>query len=1487
MKKVLLLLWVIVLNASALSLKTTTAEWRINSQTGAIAEVHRLTPDTVVVQKISNRYFIMKKSGDAEASENDDKVTAYSTGNGTLVFQCVNPRLKDMRIVKKYWSDGVYLRREVTFHNTGAETAFVTLRTQVSFEEAFFRDAFYLGSGYIGPLIAAPRPKQPLKESRYKQTTKGILAYHPPGQGSFAQYRTKLNGQFVFPWWQSAIATYIEKDNYLYYLPNGWDMSLGTFDVAAGKDFAVEDCLVFFLEDWYGFLNRIYPSDPETAKILNTLKPGPEWLQNVKVYVGYAGKQQLLQVLELVEDGEVMVLVDVLGNWADYRVRGGITGQKGGFISGEEMKRFIAELKALSPRIRIGIYNWINSVGVTSPIWTQHPEMFMKKDRAGNDKNLFPGTFIQNYPTMINRPETAKFMLDMFAGIIDYLKVDYIYLDETKTTNLVDWERGDIVRDDHWYKFWEQMKHLGNEKSVVMFGNGRGNPYFDLNFIEARHQLAPQSWREFVGMGMAVTNFVAHRPGARLCLLYWNPNLDYINRVLGNSFIPAIHTLRYQQIPFLTANAEIGKTSIADLKYTPDWKNDPKTELETYCTRRDHGGEIVFSAINRSEHNRKVALEIEIPGQENIQIWEYRVDRYDDKNPLTYGLGEKDIRRNYRQYRWREGLVTTPRLVYQGKNPGTFRHEFTEFGNGELRQLVISKAIAGVYAVNAMPVNYFLATVPQVRISGGEFPIRVESQAENAEIILFGAPGKVTVNGQAAAPRYAKFGGQYYPLATVQRGVSTIDLQGRIELKDTPFQARIEDGQIRLKGSPELVTIKRGGKLLYCGNAPTLPEHHAGGELEFNTPNGKLTVPAGKPTAAMQIGAAPLVPVHKEIEPLTRELDGAKIISRAAYTAAWHNVYGIQESLPPAVAVADGAELYLEAGTTTKIIDFLTHAYAGFLLNGANKVQLRLEHTFASNSGIERGHVSRYRRSPLEFAGIMLDYQTAKGFRRVAFSAGVANPNGAPGIHPWGAERTAVQVFDLGKLVDQPSPSVFTLDLKRYAPTDWTGAVWITTGTSWVKPGRKLKLTLEHCNRQAVAPVIEPVDRAMARREFQQPKNLSIPVVQNASFENIFRNGAVIPKLFLLANIGYPVHQSSAAIGRDERHLYVAIQLQDSNPQAENQLEVWLKPQNGKTIQIMIDHRGVFEVNRNGQRATNIPIQVQKTGTGSFLISIPIHLCGSGDSLKFNICRIRPATVENAQELSTWAPLGRSFNETGNFGTLFFSEIKTDYPVEVFNCGKGGYTAGQVAGAPLRNALQLKPTLAVLMVGTNDMVNSTKLTDYPVFENNLNRIINGLRNAGAEVVLSTIPPCSEKLLFLRHKPEAFKDATPTERIIRANQVIRKIAGEQNIPLVDLYSLISEHAPLDSAESLLRNPANVKSADGVHLTAEGAALFGREVAKTIKEHRLNTTRIVCIGDSNTFGASLKGAGTVEREPYPAVLRRELCPDFNEPTKQKEL
>jgi lysophospholipase L1-like esterase len=69
-----------------------------------------------------------------------------------------------------------------------------------------------------------------------------------------------------------------------------------------------------------------------------------------------------------------------------------------------------------------------------------------------------------------------------------------------------------------------------------------------------------------------------------------------------------------------------------------------------------------------------------------------------------------------------------------------------------------------------------------------------------------------------------------------------------------------------------------------------------------------------------------------------------------------------------------------------------------------------------------------------------------------------------------------------------------------------------------------------------------------------------------------------------------------------------------------------------------------------------------------------------------------------------------------------------------------------------------------------------------------------------------------------------------------------------------------------------NVANADINDGVHPTANGYKVIATAVYQALSITEPAVTRIVCFGDSITYGYKMEGQGTVEGDPYPAVLNR---------------
>jgi lysophospholipase L1-like esterase len=124
----------------------------------------------------------------------------------------------------------------------------------------------------------------------------------------------------------------------------------------------------------------------------------------------------------------------------------------------------------------------------------------------------------------------------------------------------------------------------------------------------------------------------------------------------------------------------------------------------------------------------------------------------------------------------------------------------------------------------------------------------------------------------------------------------------------------------------------------------------------------------------------------------------------------------------------------------------------------------------------------------------------------------------------------------------------------------------------------------------------------------------------------------------------------------------------------------------------------------------------------------------------------------------------------------------------------GWHTNEPLQGRPSRldtEINEMKPSYAIVMLGTND----TYAGSEPSYRRNLQALINHLSEEGIVPILSTIPP---------------RGTSAANAIVpRMNAVVRRVAAESKIPLIDLNMALS---PI-SGRGLSR--------DGIHPFASGA------------------------------------------------------------------
>lgn len=94
---------------------------------------------------------------------------------------------------------------------------------------------------------------------------------------------------------------------------------------------------------------------------------------------------------------------------------------------------------------------------------------------------------------------------------------------------------------------------------------------------------------------------------------------------------------------------------------------------------------------------------------------------------------------------------------------------------------------------------------------------------------------------------------------------------------------------------------------------------------------------------------------------------------------------------------------------------------------------------------------------------------------------------------------------------------------------------------------------------------------------------------------------------------------------------------------------------------------------------------------------------------------------------------------------------------------------------------------------------------------------------------------------------------------------------------DVFSLFRERGlPKHNKDSFIRNVKNSNAEDGVHLTTKGNRYIARKVFNFLKENFLikKNMKIICFGDSLTYGAFLDGKGTSSGSTYSSFLFEKL-------------
>jgi lysophospholipase L1-like esterase len=173
---------------------------------------------------------------------------------------------------------------------------------------------------------------------------------------------------------------------------------------------------------------------------------------------------------------------------------------------------------------------------------------------------------------------------------------------------------------------------------------------------------------------------------------------------------------------------------------------------------------------------------------------------------------------------------------------------------------------------------------------------------------------------------------------------------------------------------------------------------------------------------------------------------------------------------------------------------------------------------------------------------------------------------------------------------------------------------------------------------------------------------------------------------------------------------------------------------------------------------------------------------------------------------------------------------------------------------------------AVLFVGMNDAVNDKRLLRPDQTYANVSAMLKELTTRHVAVIVLTLHTPDINRLLQRHSASDYGKTSPNQRIDDTNQEIRNAATEAGARIADFHAVI-ERAGGATQEI---------STDGVHFNRVGYRLLAETVMASLPPSA-RTQKILCFGDSLTYGIGVRAAGSAKDNPdtYPQQLKRILA------------
>ena len=1157
----------------------------IDRKKGNLGPVIKLAGKKRCIMVSNDKYYVETRKSAGELSEKDNLVIKKDFSANKLVLTCKNNKLSNVDIVQTYKTTPHGISKVTEFVNRGnAKDLFVTVQTGAILDQNFRENGWYLGADRgLGGRVKASLVTMPMGTTCHSpKNTKVVLFMNYDKNFGIGQFRHAINGEYCNP----ITSRYFEKSNHApIYTPNGWKMGLITLHLEKDISRSVETRWHLFKEDEFNFFKQ-YTSIPEVNERFNIQRPN--WLLRLKTIVADHSKspigigankdiimRSIKRSYDLYDDGYIYNLINAGDLWGDWykgeRFSSGYTGEK---INNDYVRELVDEMRQKFPDLKTGVYTWAWTGWPYSNSYKNHPEWFIPKNKNGYIKKAYQNGPI-NYLRRISAPGCMEDLLDCADKIIDKFDSDFFYIDGGGGgANQIDWQRLKIDYDTDWQKFHWGLnkacrKNKGRERAF--FTNSRGGGFVDIGFYEGiNNKLSSAAWRDSGDAMLAVKMRSSLFPKITIIPIYWRSNTlpFYSNYCVGMGLVPEnIYAgSELAKVPYVTAAYENRMFSFVPAKLTPDWRRNQETEFEIYTMV--HEPAAIFSIINHSKLpiKQKVsadAARLGIDVNKPVFSWLLRMKNSKDKKT---GVSERTARKVYSASGWGIDLVFKPefRGLVKAENG---RISITDKFDKDLLNLALfTNCPAVVYSTNGRRNQVWQPNARGITVNGSinmaakEIAIETNknntADVNNAELLVY-IPNnwqKLEISG-AEMTQEVMLGKQRFAMLK-------LDDFGKIKIKS----GKLKSFKLSPSNSLELNNITVPGKLNLPKKADYLTVYHKGIPVFFGKGN-SIDLPKQLCSGTYKVQAVcgdkmysgefqvesswkynyPSVkPVRKK--PLLEEKVINKTFNGIQVLKSGINSYNMINL--PLFAEVKPEKLSFAAGNTDYITSQYGYSMAGLEIAEAKVLQLHVKNNFYRRwSNYDRE--TRRPGNPKAFAGLIVDYHTPGGYtKRVALGMGLIQAS-TPATQPSYGKASRPDVFvRLKDYIHKSKEAKFSIDLRRWAPADWDGRVWISAAVNGgVMGGRKLFVNIIG-NSDSAGNI--PLDEGeLISKDLKQPEltinKVITPVKIDGSLDDKAWKFASSAKDFkLTSSLRKPSQETEMLMCRDSKNLYIAVRCSEN-----------------------------------------------------------------------------------------------------------------------------------------------------------------------------------------------------------------------------------------------------------------------------------------------------------------------------------------------------